>query len=114
MQNCTPLLTLSVVATGAIAAQSFASPTGGQATAGGNAMGVARYAANQAGDKVPVDVIGTTVVLSGAALTPGSLVEVGAGGLAVPKNTGVAVARVAPGDSAPGAGAPVEVILLPN
>ncbi|MDD5297657.1 MAG: DUF2190 family protein [Rhodocyclaceae bacterium] len=115
MQNSTPILTLTVVATGAIAAQRFVGPTGAVAAAAGNALGVSRYLSAQAGDKIPVDTLGTAYVEAGAAIAAGALVESDSVGRAITRNAGVALGRVAPGDpGASAAGKFTEIILFPN
>ncbi len=115
MQNSTPILTQTVVATGAIAAQRFVGPAGAVAAAGGHAVGVSRYSASQSGDKIPVDVIGTAYVEAGAAIAAGALVESDASGRAVTNSTGIALGRVAPGDAgASAAGKFTEIVLFPN
>ena len=48
------LLTLTVLSTGAIAANRFVTPTGGQAGAAANAIGVSEAPATAAGERVPV------------------------------------------------------------
>ena len=114
MQNCTPILTETVTAASAIAAQRFVSPALAQTGAAGNAYGVSRYA-GVAGDKIPVDLMGTTVVEAGAAISAGALVESDASGRAVTHSAGVILGRLAPGDAgASAAGQFVEVILFPN
>jgi len=113
LQNGISLLTLTVLATGALTANRFVGHGGATAAAAGNALGVSRTAA-AIGERAPVDVIGTTVVETGGALAAGALIEVDASGRAVTKSAGVAVARLAPGETASAAGQFVEVILLPN
>lgn len=113
MQNNIALLTLTVSAVGLIGGNRFVAPTGAQAGAGSNTLGVSRYG-GVGGDKLPIDVLGTTVVTAGAALVTGALLESDANGCAIPHLNGVPVARVAPGDSAAGAGSLVEVVLIPN
>lgn len=113
MRQAISLLALSVTAAGAIAACRFVAPGGAQAGDGVNTLGVARSAA--ASDEVfPVDVLGTAIVESGGALTADGLLQSDAAGRAVDKTTGVAVARLAPGESATAAGQFVEVILITN
>lgn len=105
------VLTLSIVATAALTAETFVTATGATATAAGNALGVAR-SAGAIGAEVPVDFLGTTVVTAGAAIAQGARVEVGAGGKAVTLAAGKAVgialqAAAADGDR-------IEVALIPN
>ena len=107
------LLTLSVKAAAVLAAQRFVSPTGGVATAAGNALGVSR-SDTAIGDYAPVDVLGTALVIAGGAIAAGAAVEVGAAGAAVTLAAGKAVARLAPGAVALAANDVVEVILIPN
>lgn len=114
MRNKIPLLTLTQIATGAIAEHRFVTHAGAQAGAGVNTLGVSHYAAAAAGDKIPVDVMGTTIVEAGAAIAAGALIETDASGRAITKAAGVTVARLAPGESSSAAGQMVEVILLPN
>lgn len=107
------LLVLSVVATAAITANRFATGAGAQTGAAGNAIGVADSAA-QIGERFPVVNQGTAVVEAGAAIAAGALVEADASGRAVTKTAGVTLGRLAPGESASGAGSFVEVILFVN
>jgi hypothetical protein len=65
-----------------------------------------------ASELVPYDVLGTTVVVAGAAIAAEQLVEVGADGRAVPHAAGVAVARAK--QDATANGDRIEVFLLPN
>lgn len=114
MQNNTPLLALTIVATAALSAQRFVTATGAQTGAGGNAIGVARYA-GAIGDKVPCDALGTAYVESGAAIAAGALIGADASGRAITWASGAALGRVVPND--PGASASgqfVEVLLIPN
>ncbi len=113
MSQSIPILTLTVTAASALTAARFVGPDGNPAPAGGNALGVARSDA-AAGEQVGVDVLGTAVVESAGALAAGSAVEVSADGRAAALNTGVAVGRLAPGESATAAGEMVEILLLPN
>lgn len=107
------LLTLTVAAAAALTARRFVSPTGAVATAASNALGVARSDA-AIGQDTPVDVLGTAIVESEAAIAAGSLVQVGATGKAVIKSAGVTVGRLAPGSVSTAPGQLVEVILIPN
>ena len=107
------LLTLTVLAVGAITAHRFVTPVADQAVAGENAIGVAQSDAAD-GDLLPVDALGTTLVEVGAAVAEGALVESDADGRAITRTTGAILARVVPGASASGAGEKVEVMLIPN
>jgi hypothetical protein len=114
MQNNTPLLTLTIVATAALTAQRFVTAAGAQTGAGGNAIGVARYS-GAIGDKVPCDVLGTTYVEAGAAIAAGALVASDASGRAITWASGVALGRVVPSDpGATAAGQFVEILQIPN
>ncbi len=108
-----PLLSLEVIASGAIAEARFVTPAGAQAGAAVNTLGVARVAAADK-DAIPVDVIGTGIVEAGAAIAAGSLVETDASGRAVTRAAGPIVARLAPGQVATAAGQFIEVILITN
>lgn len=114
MRQSISLLTLSVRATAAIAANRFVSVAGAQvASAAGNSYGVSE-SAGAIGDLVPVTNEGTAVVETGGAIAAGSLVEAGANGTAVLKAAGVTLGRLAPGEVATAAGQFVEVILAFN
>lgn len=106
------LLTLSVVSAGAVAAGRFVTHTGAQAGAAANTLGVTRSAVAAANETVPVDVIGTAVVESGAAIAAGAALETDASGRAVTKASGPTVARALQAASA--AGEFIEVLLIPN
>jgi len=107
-----PVLTLTRKATAAITAERFVSPTGGAtATAAANSAGVARSNA-AVGDVYPVDVLGTAIVVAGAAIADGAEIEVGAGGKAATKSAGKTVARAQ--QAAAGDGSRIEVLLIPN
>lgn len=109
----TALLSLTVVATGAIVADRFITGAGAQTGAAGNALGVARYG-GAIGEKITTDVIGTAIVESGAAIAANALIESDASGRAITKAAGVTLARMAPGQVATAAGQKVEVILFQN
>ena len=111
-QQSTPLLTLTVALTGAVAAARFVTPAGAQAGADANTLGVARIA-GASGDKIPVDAIGTAVVEAGAAIALGATLEVDASGRAVTWATSGAKVGIAL-QAASAAGNFIEVLLLPN
>ncbi len=107
-----PLLTLTLALSGAVAAHRFVTVAGAQAGANANTLGVATMA-GVSGDKIPVDVIGTTIVEAGAAITAGATLETDADGKAITWDTAggkVGVALQAAG----AAGEFIEVLLLPN
>lgn len=87
-QQATPLRTDSVLANGAVAARTFVDFTGAQAaTQGMKVLGVARAASLAGGDYIPVDSIGSAIVVAGAALAAGQSVITDNQGRAIP-NTG--------------------------
>ncbi len=106
------LLALTVAAAGTIAANRFVTPAGAQAGADANTLGVARTAA-VATDKIAVDVLGTAVVEAGAAVAAGATVKSDASGRAITWVTSGAKVGVAL-EAASGAGALIEVLLVPN
>lgn len=112
-KQSTPLLTLTIAAAGVIAADRFVTPAGAQAGADANTLGVARSAAAVAGDKVPVDVLGTTIVESGAAVAAGATVKSDATGRAIAWASAGARVGVAL-QAASAAGQFIEVLLIPN
>lgn len=109
----TALLTLTVAAAGAIAANRFVTPAGAQAGADANTLGAARFAAAAAGDKIPVDVMGTAIVESGAAVTVNATVKSDASGRAIDWVTSGAKVGIAL-QAASAAGQMIEVLLIPN
>lgn len=112
-RQCISLLTLTLGLTGTVVAQRFVTGAGAQTGAAGNALGVARTA-GVSGENIPVDVIGTAIVETGAAIAANALVESDASGRAVTKAAGVTLGRLAPGQSAAAAGQFVEVLLIQN
>jgi hypothetical protein len=107
------LLTLTVAAAAAILANRFVTAASAQAEADENAIGVARSAASAAGVLVPVDVLGTTIVEAGAAVSAGASLKADADGRAITWAT--AGARVAIAlQAATAAGQFIEVLLIPN
>lgn len=105
------ILTLGVVAAGAIAQNNAVTAAGAVATAAGNAVGFANTGA-ALGERVPVTALGTALATAGAAITAGAAVEVGAAGKVVTHSAGVAVARAL---TAAGAdGDTIEVLIIPN
>lgn len=107
------LLSLTIAAAGAIAAARFVTPANAQAGADANTLGVSRYAAGAAGEKIAVDVIGTAVVEAGAAIAAGATLKSDANGKAI--TWAAAGAKVAIALQAAGAdGELIEVLLIPN
>lgn len=106
------LLTLTIAAAAAVAANRFVTPGGAQAGADANTIGASRYAA-ALGEKFPVDVIGTAVVEAGAAIAAGATLKSDADGKAI--TWAAAGAKVAIALQAAGAaGELIEVLLIPN
>lgn len=113
MRNSMALLTLTGVLSATVSACRFVSTALAQCGAGANAYGVARTE-GVAGDAVPIDVLGTAIVESGAAIAAGAAVEADASGRAITHDAGVVLGRLAPGESAAASGQLVEVILISN
>lgn len=112
MQGSIALLTLNVVAGGALAIARFVTFAGAYPAAGAGAFGVTRTSAGASGDLTPVDVMGTSVVESGAAITAGALVESDVTGRVITRSAGVILGRALNASS--GAGQVVEVALNLN
>jgi hypothetical protein len=106
------VLTLTLAATGTIAANRLAKVDGTQAGAGDNTLGAVRTAASS-GDKVPCDVLGTTIVESGAAITAGDTLKSDGSGRAITWATSGAKVGIAL-QAATAAGQFIEVLLIPN
>ena len=105
------LLTLTVVASAAVASQRFVGYDGAPSGAGDVALGVSRSDADT-GDALPVDTIGTSIVESGAAITKGDSLEPDADGRAVPDSAGGNPQSARALEDASAAGEPIEVLLL--
>lgn len=108
-----PLLTLTVIANGPLSANRFINQSGGYPSIGGIAFGVTRTIATIAGDLVPVDVLGTAIVESGAAISREASLQVDATGRVVPLTAGASSVARAMCDCA-GAGELIEVLLIPG
>lgn len=111
MTQKNPLLTLTAIATAALAAERFVTAAGAYPAAGANAFGVTNTSA-ASGARVAVDVIGTTVVTAGAAIAANAYLQVGPTGKAVTRTTGVTVAQALQAASADGDR--IEVLLISN
>ena len=105
------ILTLTVKAGGALAANRFVTQAGAYPAAGAKAFGCTRTKAEAAGDLVPCDVQGTTVVEAGAPITFDQSVQIDAQGRAIPLAAGAAVGRAM--EAAGAAGAFIEILLVP-
>ncbi|MBL8260928.1 MAG: DUF2190 family protein [Xanthomonadaceae bacterium] len=110
----TAILTLTAVAAGILAAERFVTASGAYPTVATGAWGVTATSAAAAGDLVPVDVLGTTVVTAGGAFAKDATLRVGANGKAIAAEslTDVIVARALAEST--GDGDRVEVFLIPN
>jgi len=106
------LLTLTVALTGTVAANRFVTPAGAQAGADVNTLGACRVA-GVATDKAPVDVLGTAIVESGAAVAAGATVKSDATGRAITWVTAGAKVGIAL-EAASAAGQLIEVLLIQN
>lgn len=107
------LLTLTVIAAAALAANRFVKTAGIYPAAGGLALGVTRCD-GVAGDPLPVDVLGTAVVQAGAAIALDVPVMVTAEGKVIPHDgdgdkhaVGRSLEAVADGEL-------VEILLVPT
>lgn len=106
-------LTIGLTASAAIAQYQAVQATGAPATAGGNAVGFAKFAADS-GTRVSVDAGGTAIAIAGGTIAPGALVEVGTTVTkVVTKSAGVAIGRYL-GTSNAADGDTIEVLLIPN
>lgn len=113
-QTSISLMTLTVIASAAVAAERFIATAGAHPAAGGLPIGVTR-SAGEVGDPVPVDVIGTAIVTAGAAIAVDAAVAVGAGGKAIPHDGDGdkhAVGRALTAATADGE--TIEILLLPS
>lgn len=106
------ILTLTLAAAAAIAANRFVTPLGAQAGADANTLGVANTAA-ATGEKFPADVRGTTTVETGAAVVVGATLKSDASGRAITWITSGAKVGIAL-EAATAAGQFIEVLLVDN
>lgn len=111
MQGSISLLALSVVAGGARATARGLTGAGAYPSAGAGIRGVSRTSAAASGDLVPVDVIGTTLMEAGAAVTAQVAVMADATGRVIPWTaTNVVIGYAL--SAAAAAGDIVEVLLV--
>lgn len=108
------ILTLTIAAAGSLAASRFVTQAGAYPTAGGKAFGVTRSQADAAGDLLPVDVLGTAIVETGAAVALDADLMVDATGRVVTLTTGGKVPLGRAMEAASAAGGFIEVLLLPS
>lgn len=114
MSGNIPLLTLTVVAAGALAANRFVTQAGAYPAAGGVGYGVTRTSASAAGDLVPVDVYGTAIVETGDAVAKDGALMVDSTGRVVPLTVGSKSPVARAMEAAGAAGAFIEVMLVPS
>ena len=110
-RSATPILTLTAIASGAVAANRFVTHAGAQAGDGANALGGAVNAA-ASGEAFPVNALGTTTIEAGGAFSKGDAIQSNADGKAIVKAAGATVARAL--EDSTGAGDFVEVLIVPN
>lgn len=112
MQASISILVLNVVAAGALATARGVTFAGAYPAANAAIHGVTRTSAAAVGDLVPIDVIGTALIESGAAVTAGLALACDATGRVVDFAAGVKVGRAL--TAATAAGQMVEVLLFPS
>lgn len=105
------ILTLSVIAAVALTAERVVGRDGHYATAGEAAFGMTNTD-GAIGDRVPVDVSGTTIGTAGGAFSDGDYLEAAANGKLVVQDTGLAVAMAL--EDAAADGDRVEVLWIGN
>ncbi len=106
------VLGLTRVLSGTVAASRFVTVAGAQAGADANALGVARFG-GVSGDAVPVDVLGTVTLESGAAFSAGATLKSDSSGRGITWVTSGAKVAIAL-EASTGAGQMVEALLIPN
>lgn len=106
------VLTLSFTAAGVITAGRFVAPGGTQATAGANTLGVSRQDA-VANDKATVEVLGTSAVETGGAISVNDTLKSDSVGRAITWSSSGAKIGLAL-EAATAAGQTIEVLLIPN
>lgn len=111
MSQFRPILTLSVVSAAAIVAERFVTKAGGTPAAAAKGFGVARAAADAAGQVVPVDVLGTAICSAGAAIADDADLELNASGQVITRSAGVKVGKAL--QAAAAVGDRIEILLTP-
>jgi len=106
-----PILTLSLISTGTVAAYRMVTAAGAQAGAAANTAGVSLYA-GVAGEVLAVDALGTGIAEAGAAVAVGAALSTDSSGRVITATDGPVVARAL--QAAAAAGQKIEVILIPN
>lgn len=112
MKQSIPLLTLTQALTATVAANRFTTVAGIQTAADLNALGVSRVG-GVSGEKIPLDVLGTTIVEAGAAVAAGATLKSDSTGRGITWVTSGARLGIAL-EAAAGAGELIEVMLIPN
>lgn len=113
-QNHLPILELSYVAAGTIAAKRVVNVSRTAAGAADISYGVNDFAVTS-GQTGKVSVYGTAIVEAGAAISAGARVQATTGGKVITQtSTNPVVGILAPGESAAADGDFVEIILTPN
>lgn len=105
------LLTLGIIAAATITQNQAITAGGAVASAAGNAIGFANTG-GASGQRIPTTALGTAIATAGAAITAGSLVEVGTAGKVVTKSAGIAIGRALAAAAADGD--QIEVLIIPN
>ena len=111
-QNSIPILDLTTTLSGTVSASRFVTPAGAQAGADANTLGASRTA-GVSGDKVPVTILGTATVESGAAFSAGATLKSDSSGRAITWVTSGAKVALAL-EAATASGQFCEVLLIPN
>jgi hypothetical protein len=112
MKQSIPILTLTQLLTATVAANRFTTVAGIQTGADLNALGVSRVG-GIATEKIPLDVLGTTVIEAGAAVAAGATLKSDATGRGITWVTSGARLAIAL-EAAGGAGELIEAVLIPN
>lgn len=112
MKQSIPILSLTQALTGTVAANRFTTVAGIQTGADLNALGVSRVG-GISGEKITVDVLGTSIVEAGAAVAAGATLKSDATGRGITWVTSGARLGIAL-EAAGGAGELIEVMLIPN
>ena len=110
-QGCTPLLTLSLLATTALTQARAVNGLGALPAAAARCLGIARTTA-AIGDRVSIDVDGTAIGEAGAAVAVDAALELDALGRFITKSAGVTVGRAL--SAAGAAGQMIEILLIAN
>lgn len=106
-----PLLVHSLIATAALTQARAVSHAGAVPAAGARCLGFAKTGA-AIGERVAVEVVGTTVAEAGAAIANGAALELDASGRVVTRSSGATVGSAL--GTAAAAGDKIEILLIPN